>query len=127
VADRCRIGGTSGIEVARTANKFLTMRSPYFAARATRRWIVYFWKRGTGGVEQNPAFCEAGGVIVTASPNHPTNKIKPTDKPGFVEDNHSSGICVTTDLKRPTREPAWAMRANYLLRGECLFPYLVLL
>ncbi len=26
-----------------------------------------------------------------------------TDKPGSVEDNHSSGMCVTTHLKRPTR------------------------
>jgi len=26
-------------------------------------------------------------------------------KPGSVEGNHSSGICVTTYLKRPTREP----------------------
>ena len=26
------------------------------------------------------------------------------DKPGSVEDNHSSGICVTAYLKRPTRE-----------------------
>ena len=32
-------------------------------------------------------------------------------KPGSVEDNHSSGTYVTIRLKRPTREPAWAMRA----------------
>jgi hypothetical protein len=55
------------------------------------------------------------------------NEKESADKPGSVESNHSSGICVTTNLKRPTREPAWAMRANYFLRSECLFPYLVLL
>ena len=33
------------------------------------------------------------------------------DKPGSVEDNHSSGIRVATYLKRPTREPVWATRA----------------
>jgi len=27
------------------------------------------------------------------------------DKPGSVVDSHSSGMCVTTHLKRPTREP----------------------
>ncbi len=40
------------------------------------------------------------------------------DKPGFVEDNHSSGQHVTMHLKRPTREQ----------RGpRIMFPYLVLL
>ena len=32
-------------------------------------------------------------------------------KPGFVEDNHSSGIRVAAYLKRPTRKPVWAIRA----------------
>ena len=38
-------------------------------------------------------------------------KKESADKPGFVEDNHSSGMRVATHLKRPTRKPAWAMRA----------------
>ncbi len=33
---------------------------------------------------------------------------EPADKPGSVEDNHSSGTAVTSGLKRPTREPARA-------------------
>src|SRR5687767_4392425 len=33
------------------------------------------------------------------------------DKPGSVEDNHSSAIRVTAYLQRPTREPVWATRA----------------
>ena len=40
------------------------------------------------------------------------------DKPGSVEDDHSSGMCVATHLKQPTREQ----------RGpRLMFPYLVLL
>jgi len=31
------------------------------------------------------------------------NKCEPIDKPGSVVDNHSSGYCVTTVLKRLTR------------------------
>ena len=33
------------------------------------------------------------------------------DKPGSVEDNHSSAIRVAAYLQRPTREPVWATRA----------------
>ena len=33
-------------------------------------------------------------------------KGEPAYKPGSVEDNHSSGIHVTVDLKRPTRKRA---------------------
>lgn len=43
-------------------------------------------------------------------------------KPGSVRDDHSSGLCVTAHLKRPTREPVRAAHAARLL-----FPYLVLL
>ncbi len=45
------------------------------------------------------------------------------DKPGSVEDSHSSGTHVTARLKRPTREHARAARRS----RSCLFPYLVLL
>jgi len=45
-------------------------------------------------------------------------KRESADKPGFVEDNHSSGSHVTMHLKQPTREQ----------RGpRIMFPYLVLL
>ena len=37
------------------------------------------------------------------------------DKPGFVEDNHSSGMHVAVHLERPTRKPVWAIRAARLL------------
>ena len=33
-------------------------------------------------------------------------KLESACKPGFVEDDHSSGIAVTGDLKRPTRKHA---------------------
>ena len=39
-------------------------------------------------------------------------KKESADKPGSVEDNHSSAIRVTAYLKRPTREPVWATRAT---------------
>jgi hypothetical protein len=45
------------------------------------------------------------------------------DKPGSVEDSHSSGTRVAARLKRPTREHARAARRS----RNCLFPYLVLL
>ncbi len=45
------------------------------------------------------------------------------DKPGSVEGNHSSGIVVTNDLKRPTRKPAGRRCALC----SALLPYLVLL
>jgi hypothetical protein len=38
------------------------------------------------------------------------------DKPGSVEDNHSSGMHVAVHLKRPTREPVRAARAVQLRR-----------
>jgi hypothetical protein len=38
-------------------------------------------------------------------------KKESADKPGSVEDNHSSGIRVAAYLKRPTREHVWATRA----------------
>jgi len=47
--------------------------------------------------------------------------IELTDKPGSVVDDHSSGIPVTRQLKRPTRKP---LRVAERLR---VFPYLVLL
>ena len=55
---------------------------------------------------------EEGGVIKESA-----------GKPGSVVDDHSSGMCVTAHLKRPTRE---RMRAARRGRGR-LFPYLVLL
>jgi len=33
------------------------------------------------------------------------------DKPGSVVDNHSSGICVATHLKQPTRRPCGSHNA----------------
>ena len=45
------------------------------------------------------------------------------DKPGSVVGNHSSGIVVTNDLKRPTRKPA----GRRCLPCGRLLPYLVLL
>ncbi len=45
-------------------------------------------------------------------------KKESADKPGSVVDNHSSGSCVATCLKRPTREPCGP---------HLTFPYLVLL
>ena len=39
------------------------------------------------------------------------NKKESADKPGSVEDNHSSAIRVAAYLQRPTREPVWATRA----------------
>ncbi len=38
------------------------------------------------------------------------------DKPGSVEDNHSSGIRVAVYLKRPTRKPMWATCATHVRR-----------
>jgi hypothetical protein len=38
-------------------------------------------------------------------------KKESADKPGSVEDNHSSAIRVAAYLQRPTREPVWATRA----------------
>jgi len=49
------------------------------------------------------------------------------DKPGFVEGNHSSGMRVAAHLERPTRKPAWAMRANHQKLAIGVLPYLVLL
>jgi hypothetical protein len=48
------------------------------------------------------------------------------DKPGFVEDNHSSAIRVAAYLQRPTRESVWATHAANPKTGRAL-PYLVLL
>ena len=45
------------------------------------------------------------------------------DKPGSVEDGHSSGTGVTARLKQPTREPVRATRA----RRTRMLPYLALL
>ena len=53
-------------------------------------------------------------------------KKESADKPGSVEDNHSSAIRVAAYLKRPTREPVWATRAPRP-RTRPLPPYLVLL
>ena len=49
------------------------------------------------------------------------------DKPGSVEDNHSSAIRVAAYLKRPTREPVRATRAAQSEDLSRLLPYLVLL
>jgi len=55
------------------------------------------------------------------------------NKPGSVENNHSSGIAVTSYLKQPTRESArdrrWTNTRTPLLEALCvaLLPYLVLL
>ena len=48
-----------------------------------------------------------------AAPTGKRKEKESADKPGFVWDNHSSGMRVTTHLKRPTRKPAWAMRAAF--------------
>ena len=49
------------------------------------------------------------------------------DKPGSVEDNHSSAIRVAAYLQRPTREHVRAARAAHARGRVCLLPYLVLL
>jgi hypothetical protein len=53
-------------------------------------------------------------------------KKESADKPGSVEDNHSSAIRVAAYLQRPTREHVWATRATRP-RTSRLLPYLVLL
>ena len=54
------------------------------------------------------------------------NKVESADKPGSVEDSHSSGAAVTGDLKQPTREPGWTPAAGRP-KAAHLLPYLVLL
>ncbi|SRR5579883_3582023 len=48
-------------------------------------------------------------------------------KPGSVEGNHSSGIRVAANLKRPTRKRARIGAARYALAALRLLPYLALL
>jgi len=50
------------------------------------------------------------------------NKFEMADKPGSVENNHSSGTSITTCLKQPTQE----QYGPYLFACKLLF-YLVLL
>jgi hypothetical protein len=50
---------------------------------------------------KNHAFCSPLGAR-GMEPDAPRIK-KSADKPGSVENNHSSGTCVATSLKRPTR------------------------
>ena len=40
--------------------------------------------------------------------------MEPACKPGFVEDDHSSGIAVTGDLKRPTRKHGGTPAATFV-------------
>jgi hypothetical protein len=54
-------------------------------------------------------------------------KKESADKPGSVEDNHSSAIRVAAYLQRPTREHVWATRAAPIRGRGRLLPYLVLL
>ena len=53
----------------------------------------------------------AGFVVKKDSTTERGKKKESADKPGSVEDNHSSAIRVATYLKRPTREHVWATRA----------------
>jgi hypothetical protein len=52
---------------------------------------------------RQPRCAAVAGLIV--------KKKESADKPGSVEDNHSSAIRVAAYLQRPTREPVWATRA----------------
>jgi hypothetical protein len=49
-------------------------------------------------------------------------KKESADKPGSVEDNHSSAIRVAAYLQRPTREPVWATRAAPSEDGSACSP-----
>ena len=55
-----------------------------------------------------------------------TVKKKSACKPGSVEGNHSSGVPVTGNLKRPTRKRA-RIDAALSQNGTRLLPYLALL
>ena len=46
------------------------------------------------------------------------------DKPGSVENNHSSRISITANLKQPTRKPR---RTHLAISENMMFSYLVLL
>ena len=65
----------------------------------------------------------AGVVPVRGSFRGDRKVREPADKPGSVEDNHSSGSVVADALKRPTREP---VRLRRCARRHAL-PYLALL
>ena len=54
-------------------------------------------------------------------------KWESADKPGSVVDNHSSGMCVATHLKQPTREHARVARCRLKQASADLLSYLVLL
>ena len=54
-------------------------------------------------------------LLIRTNQSQPKNKIELADKPGSVEDNHSSGINVTAYLKRPTRPNAIRLMGTYLV------------
>ena len=61
-------------------------------------------------------------IVKKGSTTMPAEKKESADKPGSVEDNHSSGIRVAAYLKRPTREPVWATRAAPSEDGSACSP-----
>ena len=69
------------------------------------------------GSQNNPCsadtFCIHIGLLLRHAPLLIVKKREKesADKPGSVEDNHSSAIRVAAYLQRPTREPVWATRA----------------
>jgi hypothetical protein len=73
---------------------------------------------------------DPGSIEIQLSPatqDEPEKKRKESaDKPGSVEDNHSSGMRVAAHLKRPTRKPCGPHVRR--IRGcSRALPYLVLL
>jgi hypothetical protein len=68
------------------------------------------------------ALFAASGQKQRALRRLPKKEVESADKPGSVEDNHSSGTVVTDGLKQPTRK---RLRARMLQSN--VLPYLVLL
>ncbi len=67
--------------------------------------------------QNNPCSADTFCIHIGVLPGTPDRLLlrkrekESADKPGSVEDNHSSAIRVAAYLKRPTREPVWATRA----------------
>jgi hypothetical protein len=60
-----------------------------------------------GSSRQKPRFlAAANGAGLRWRVRQPNKREEPACKPGSVEGNHSSGIHVTVNLKRPTRKRA---------------------
>jgi len=87
-----------------------------FYGSAYRRWLAC-----SGQPASWPASQPARGLAKRA-----LEEEESADKPGSVEDNHSSGIRVAAYLERPTRKPMWATCAAPLA-WDGVLPYLVLL